>query len=176
MIYKPSFNQQLTGYAVALAFGLVGAAINPAIAQPSSSNLLLMAQSSSIVGSWRLVAIDENTQNTVPASEVTTTIVPLQTTELTASFEGDRVSGSGGCNRFNGSYQTESNQLKIGALASTRMACEQPVMNQETKYLAALQGTQRYEVNSRGELEISYQTAQGSGVLRFTSQTVRALW
>ena len=49
-------------------------------------------------------------------------------------------------------------------------------MNQETKYLTALQGAQRYEVNSQGELQIFYQTAQESGVLRFTSQTVRALW
>jgi heat shock protein HslJ len=167
MICKPSFSQPLTVCVVALAVGLVGViATNPAMAQPSSNNLLLMAQSSSIAGSWRLVSMGSLTSPTGP----------LQTTELTADFEGDRISGSGGCNRFNGGYQTESNQLTIGALASTRMACEQLVMNQEAKYLAALQGAQRYEVNSQGELQVFYQTDQESGVLRFTAQTVRALW
>lgn len=173
---KPSFNQLLTGCAVTLTIGFVGTAINPLMAQPTPNKMLLMAQSSAIAGSWRLISIGEDTQDTVPASEVATTILPLQTTELTASFEGDRVSGSGGCNRFTGGYQTESNKLSIGALGSTRKACEEPVMNQEAKYLAALQGAQYYKVNSQGDLEISYQTAQKLGVLRFTSQTVRALW
>lgn len=158
--------------------GFIGfTATNSVMAQPIlNKNSLPMAQSSAIAGSWRLVSVGENTQNTVPADEVTTTITPLQTTELTANFEGDRISGSGGCNRFTGSYQTDSNKLSVGALGSTRRACEEPVMNQEAKYLTALQGAQQYQVNSQGELQIFYQTAQKSGVLRFTSQTVRALW
>lgn len=167
-IMKASFNQLLTGCAVTLAVGFAGvAATNPAVAQPTPNKTpLLMAQSSAIAGSWRLVSMGETTAPTVPP----------QTTELTTNFEGDRISGSGGCNRFTGSYQTESNTLSIGALASTRKACEESVMNQESKYLTALQAAQRYEVNNQGELNIFYQTAQESGVLRFTSQTVRALW
>jgi len=167
MIRNSSFKQRLTGYAVAL-IGLVGvAATNRAIAQPTPNKTpLLMAQSSSLAGSWRLVYMGETTSPTV---------LP-QTTELTTNFEGDRISGSGGCNRFTGSYQTDADALSIGALASTRMACEESVMSQETKYLAALQGAKRYEVTNQGDLQLFYQTAQESGVLRFTSQTVRALW
>jgi heat shock protein HslJ len=127
---------------------------------------LQIAQSSALAGSWRLVSMGE------PASPA----VPPKDTELTVDFAGDRISGSGGCNRFTGSYQTSGDQLSISTLASTRKACEAAVMNQEMKYLAALQGAQRYEVNDQGELQIFYQTAQESGVLRFTAQTVRGLW
>jgi len=107
--------------------------------------------------------------------------------ELTAEFSKGRISGSGGCNRFNGSYTTKGNQLKIGPLASTFKACEPPIMQQETRFLTGLQAAQRYEVNQDG-LQIFYQTKQGKGVLRFTaesgsqngaqrgSQDVRGLW
>lgn len=174
MNYRTSFNSRFIGYMVILGVGWVGVAVaTPVMAQHSSEETrLLMAQASSIAGSWRLVNMTE--------SSTPTPMVPPQNTELTAEFSGDRISGSGGCNRFMGDYQTEGEQLSIGALASTFMACEEPVMNQEMKYLAALQGAQRYQVNEPGELEIFYQTGQESGVLRFTSQTtsqtIRALW
>lgn len=152
---------------IALSIGLLSSmAINPGIASPLSENLL-MAQTTSITGDWRLVSITE--------SETPTPMLPPQTTELTASFADDRVSGSGGCNRFMGGYQTEGNQLSIGPLASTFRACEETVLNQEVRYLAALQGVQRYEVDDQG-LALFYETEQGSGVLRFTAQTVRGLW
>lgn len=167
--YKPAFSQRLIGSMVAVVVGCVGVAAAPVLAQDASSETpLLMAQSSSIAGSWRLVNMTE--------SSAPTPMVPAADTELTADFAGDRISGSGGCNRFMGGYQTQSGQLSIDTLASTQMACEEPVMNQEMKYLMALEGAQRYEVNDQGELQIFYQTEQESGVLRFVSQTIRALW
>lgn len=74
-----------------------------------------------------------------------------------------------------GGYQTQGEQLSIGPLASTFMACEEPIANQEFKYLNALQAAQRYEVD-QGQLTIFYQTEQESGVLRFTAQAVPGLW
>jgi len=85
------------------------------------------------------------------------------------------VTGSGGCNRFNGGFKTKGNQLTINPLATTRKACEESLMTQESRFLKALQTAQRYEVNDQG-LQIFYKTDQGSGVLRFTSQNVRGLW
>ena len=35
--------------------------------------------------------------------------------------------------------------IKLGPLASTRMACSEVVMNQENKYLDALQAAARFE-------------------------------
>ena len=168
MNFKASFSNQFIRY-IAMVLGLVGiAAATPVLAQQIPHKILpfQMAQTSpSIQGSWRLANMSEDA--------TPTPMLPVG--DLTADFSGDRLSGSGGCNRFMGGFKTQGNQLTIEPLASTFKACETPIMNQEAKYLAALQGVQRYEVNDQG-LQIFYQTAQGSGVLRFTSQTITALW
>ncbi len=146
----------------------VNSIATPVLAQqlPHKTQLIQIAQTSpSIEGNWRLANISEDAAPTPM----------LLSQELTADFSGDRLSGSGGCNRFMGGFKTQGNQLTIDPLTSTFKACETPYMDQEAKYLKALQGAQRYEVNDQG-LQIFYQTAQGSGVLRFTSQPIRALW
>lgn len=176
---RMSFKLRLSGCIVALTLGGVVATATSVLAQQSFKKTISvsMAQSSSaIIGSWRLASMTE--------SAAPTPIVPPQAIELTAEFSGDsaktgkvdRVFGSGGCNRFMGGYSVQGDQLTIQPLASTFKACEQSVMNQEFKYLKALQGAQRYEVDDQGQLTIHYRTEQESGVLRFTAQTVRGLW
>ncbi|PZV11610.1 MAG: hypothetical protein DCF22_14135 [Leptolyngbya sp.] len=161
---KISFNQ-LTGCLVTLIVGSVGVAIaNPVIAQNSSAkNSVLIAQSSAAIqGNWRLANM------TQPGSPMPM----LPSTEQTVEFSAGRISGSGGCNRFNGTYRTpptQTNQLSIGTLATTFMACEEAITTQETRFLTALQAAQRYEVNRDG-LQITYRTPQGTAVLRFVSQ------
>ena len=66
-------------------------------------------------------------------------VSPIVGTELTATFTGDQVSGSAGCNQYNGSYTLDGETVTIGPLASTMMACEQKVMDQEAAFLTALQ-------------------------------------
>ena len=70
----------------------------------------------------------------------------LADSKIDAVFDADgRVSGSSGCNRYMGPYQQAGGgALTIGPLASTRIACEQALMDQETAYLNALQATTRY--------------------------------
>ena len=53
-------------------------------------------------------------------------------------FEAGRVSGSGGCNRFGGTYKLEGDQLSFSALVSTRMACAPEVMEKEQAYFDLL--------------------------------------
>jgi heat shock protein HslJ len=61
-------------------------------------------------------------------------------TELTATFTPDgQVSGSSGCNSYNGPYKLDGTSLTVGPLATTRKACEQDIMDQEMQFLAALQ-------------------------------------
>jgi len=60
----------------------------------------------------------------------------------------DKVSGNGSCNRFSGPLQIKGTEIRLGPLESTRMACPEAAMNQETKYLADLQAAERYEWNS----------------------------
>jgi heat shock protein HslJ len=73
---------------------------------------------------WQLLAYN-NGRNAVQSVMIGT--------QPTAMFGADgQVSGSGGCNTFNGPYQSTASSLSIGPLASTRMACDQTVMDQET--------------------------------------------
>jgi putative lipoprotein len=52
-------------------------------------------------------------------------------------FRSDgKVGGHSGCNRFTGTYTQKDDELTIGPLASTRMACQPEVMEREQKFLA----------------------------------------
>jgi len=62
----------------------------------------------------------------------------LGESKLTLSFVDGKVSGSAGCNSFHGTYATEGSRLQLGPLATTRRACEEPLMTQEQEFLAAL--------------------------------------
>jgi heat shock protein HslJ len=67
----------------------------------------------------------------------------------TAVFGDDgRINGSAGCNTYMGSYHSDGQHLTIGPLATTRMLCAQPLMDQETAYLAALQKATQYAFES----------------------------
>jgi heat shock protein HslJ len=76
-------------------------------------------------------------------------------TSVTATFDAGALSGSAGCNNFNGSYETDGTSLTIGPLASTSMFCADPTgtMDQETAYLALLTEAQSFSV-SGDDLEI----------------------
>jgi putative lipoprotein len=58
--------------------------------------------------------------------------------------EVGKVAGRGSCNRFFGSVEVTGQSIVFGQLGSTRMACPEAVMNQEAKYLKALQDAERY--------------------------------
>ena len=74
---------------------------------------------------------------------------PLLETELTVSFgEDGTISGSSGCNTYNGTYTAEGESLTIGPLTTTRLACAPPVMDQEQAFLRALQASTRYELTA----------------------------
>lgn len=164
--------KSLSSCIVTLIVGLVGiTSINSVVAQQTTKNPTSpyeMVQFSSLKGSWRLANMAE--------SNLPTPMVPPQETELTANFSQGRITGSGGCNRFMGSYEIKGDRLTINQLASTFKACQEPIMNQESKYMKALQGAQRFELDDKGQLTIYYQSEQESGVLRFTSKNVRGLW
>lgn len=54
-------------------------------------------------------------------------------------FAGGRVSGSGGCNHLSGSYTRQGDGLRFDpSMASTMMACPEPIMGQEQAVHAAL--------------------------------------
>ena len=73
--------------------------------------------------------------------------VPISGVERrpTATVAGDRISGFGGCNRYTGQIkETSPGGLAIGPIAGTRMACPEPEMQLEDRFLASLGKAVRY--------------------------------
>jgi heat shock protein HslJ len=60
---------------------------------------------------------------------------------LIFSAEGNRVSGSTGCNRFTGTFTESGVSLHFSPLATTKMACPGPLDAQERAFLEALQAS-----------------------------------
>ena len=79
--------------------------------------------------------------------------------EITAEFASGEVAGSAGCNTYTGPYASTraagKNTIKIGPLASTMMACDEPLMDQESLYLAALESATEYTIEGFS-LSITY--------------------
>jgi heat shock protein HslJ len=69
-----------------------------------------------------------------------------------------QVSGSGGCNRVAGAFELDGEKLRFGDLASTMMACERG-MEQEQRFLQALQRVARYRI---GGTRLELLDAQGA--------------
>jgi heat shock protein HslJ len=65
----------------------------------------------------------------------------IEGTALTFEFDGERVHGSAGCNRYFGPA-TIGETVQIGPLATTMMYCSHPegVMEQERRFLDVLSG------------------------------------
>lgn len=72
-------------------------------------------------------------------------------TSITAVFEGDAISGSAGCNEYNGTVTRNGDDITIGELASTRKMCAEPegIMDQEERYLSALQTSVKIRESAR---------------------------
>jgi heat shock protein HslJ len=65
----------------------------------------------------------------------------------------DKVAGRGGCNQFGGPALVSGNTVRFGPLFSTKMACaENAAMDQEARYLKALESTGSFRVDDDGRL------------------------
>jgi heat shock protein HslJ len=72
----------------------------------------------------------------------------LEGSEITAAYDGSRVTGSAGCNTYAGDYRVRGSKLTVGALEMTERACMSPegVMEQEIEYARALGSAESYEI------------------------------
>jgi copper homeostasis protein (lipoprotein) len=68
---------------------------------------------------------------------------------LLLDLEESSVTGSGGCNRLVGSFALAEDELRFGALATTRMACSETLMEREQHFLAALARVTAYRLEER---------------------------
>lgn len=63
-----------------------------------------------------------------------------------------RVNGNGSCNRFFGEYALNGEGLTISDLGSSRMACEQPLMNQENIFMETLGAVSGFAIDPENRL------------------------
>jgi heat shock protein HslJ len=70
----------------------------------------------------------------------------IDSVQATLTFpETGKVAGNGSCNRFFGPAGIAGDHITLSPLGSSRMACPEAVMNQETAYMQALQAAERFE-------------------------------
>ncbi|PNQ74984.1 hypothetical protein C1T31_02280 [Hanstruepera neustonica] len=117
--------------------------------------LLTLISISACGHSKNVTTMDKDSQKTLNGQfmihQMNGSKLPL--TDLTITFNDSikAISGYSGCNRFSGSYETEGNMLKIGPLASTKMACSNDRNAVETEFLRLLGLVNSFE-NSNGQL------------------------
>jgi putative lipoprotein len=87
--------------------------------------------------------------------------------EATLNFpEVGMVAGNATCNRFIGTVKIEGGSMKFGSIGSTKMACADSVMSQESKYLAALHNVERFTIQEPDHI-LLLEAEQADGLLRF---------
>ena len=88
-------------------------------------------------------------------------------------FEDGRVAGSTGCNRFTGSYSIDGDELELGQLALTQMACGPPGDAVERAYLAALEQVAGWRSEDD---ELTLLDADDEELLRYRPATPVGSW
>ena len=78
----------------------------------------------------------------------------------------DKVSGSGGINRFSGPCTLDGEKLGFGALRVTRMAGAPALMNQEAAFFAALAKVRSFKLDENDLLY--FHDANGHAILRMS--------
>jgi heat shock protein HslJ len=128
-----------------------------------SAALACMLLASACGGAWRMSA---------PLVQVHWKLVALDGRPFQSSSEHgpylvfetneQRVRGSGGCNRLTGTYRQEGDDLTIGPLAATKMAC--PDLAAESAFLAALERVRHVAIAGRN---LTLSDADGRPVAQF---------
>ena len=89
----------------------------------------------------------------------------LDTRRARLDFRSDgRLLGHTSCNTLNAPYTLDGDRLKVGKIATTRMACAPLQLEQEDRILTALEAAATARVRVDGLLEL--RDDEGRGVLR----------
>jgi putative lipoprotein len=91
----------------------------------------------------------------------------IDNAQTTLRIDADgKVSGSTGCNRYFGKATLDGATLHFGPLATTYRACPPALMDQESKFLAALREARMAHLDAMGRLQIT--KARGETLLTLT--------
>lgn len=95
-------------------------------------------------------------------------LVPQGEPTLDFAEDGRSFGGSTGCNSFGGEYRTADGAIEFGAMNMTEMACEEPLMQQETNVLRVLEEASFFTIED-GVLTIG---RLGGSTLQFIDRAV----
>ena len=107
---------------------------------------------------WRLTRWVQNNQPVSLLPEV----------PISLDWQQGRVSGSGGCNQFGAAYRLEGDRVIVDPLQSTRRGCDGPIMDQETRFFAALQQVRQVTLENNQQLTLTYGEGSTAGSLVFS--------
>jgi uncharacterized lipoprotein YbaY len=108
--------------------------------------------------SWQVIAYNNGKEAVVSV---------ILDTEITADFGADgQVTGNASCNNYFGAYETDGNNISIGPIGVSAMACSDPegIMEQESQYLAALESADTYKIEG---INMEMRTAEGALAVTF---------
>jgi heat shock protein HslJ len=90
--------------------------------------------------------------------------------EITLVFDEGNVSGHGGCNRYFGAVESDlPGELGFSAMGTSRMACPEPAMGTEQRYLTTLSTASQYSFVA-GRLALTCVTEEGVVTLLYESR------
>lgn len=67
----------------------------------------------------------------------------------TIAFKNGKVSGTGGCNRYFGTFTLDGKAVDFGPIGSTLMACEQAIMDDERAFFDALESATKAKAKGK---------------------------
>lgn len=103
--------------------------------------------SSTLSGEWRLKTIDGADVSTVFTGE------NAQAPTLSFNFTDNKITGNGGCNQYNATFSLNNDQLVVGPLMSTKMAC--PNTKGETQFAEAIADTSTITLPNENVLQLA---------------------
>ncbi|MBS1621210.1 MAG: META domain-containing protein [Bacteroidetes bacterium] len=95
---------------------------------------------------WHVKVIHSPVENN--SSSFQTDTLRERTTYILFDKVNKRVGGSGGCNRFNGTFSINGNHIQFSQMLSTKMYCEE-VQQTEDHFFAALSNVNRLELQNK---------------------------
>jgi hypothetical protein len=89
----------------------------------------------------------------------------LADVQVTAIFDDQgKLFGNGGCNSYSSTYTVDGNDIEISPVVSTRKACEQAIMDQETAYFKALESAATFKIDGD---RLMMRTAEDASAVEF---------
>lgn len=153
----------LTGIALTTAVGLLvlqGCSMNENIKVPANTTVNnQQVDNATLAKDWVLTGLNNKTFNN-----------SISAPTMTIDTKNSRIFGNNGCNQFNTTIDgISSTSITLGSIASTRMACPQPSIDQD--FNQAISKTSKYNLNND---RLTFLSSGNEPLLTFTAKDNQA--